>query len=72
MDCYSCGNECKNTMQGKDVPNIPTSTPNGHPTEGSTNNMPSVPSSITLGTPSPAINHGGGGEGDAMAGKGKM
>lgn len=60
MDCYSCGNNCKNTMQGKDIPSISTST-DGHPTEGSTNGMPSVPSSITLGTAPAPIKHGNGG-----------
>lgn len=70
MDCYSCGNGCKNMMQGKEIPVVPTSTPPCG-TDGNQTGYPSVPSSITLGTPSPAINHGGG-NGDAMVGKGKM
>ena len=57
MDCYSCNNNHKNTMQGKEIPVVSTST-DGHPTEGSTNGMPSVPSSITLGTAPKPINHG--------------
>lgn len=71
MDCYSCNNECKNTMQGKDIPPVPTTTSLQN-RNGTMTGYPSVPSSITLGTPSPMINHGGGGKGDTMAGKGGM
>lgn len=71
MDCYSCGNECKNTMQGKDIPVVPTTTPPCG-TEGNQKGYPSVPSSITLGTPSAPIKHDGGRGGDAMVGLGKM
>jgi hypothetical protein len=69
MNCYSC-NGGLNHMQGKMIPNVPTTTPPSG-TEGGQKGYPAAPSSINLGTAPAPIKHEGGRGGDAMAGKGK-
>lgn len=68
MDCYSC-NDCKNVLQGKDLPLPPTTVTSGHPTEGSPYSVKGLPSA-ELDLSGPDIrNMSSGKGGDPMAGK---
>lgn len=67
MDCYSCNNNCKNPMQGKDVTPFPTTTSPGHPTEGTPPSIKGL-GSANLTVTTLTINHGTKG-GDVAPGK---